>query len=189
MATYEFNGISTEQFNPTDRTDKFYEMYDGTLIEKEPFTVELENKDIELHLYIQDIDMAEYEDSTDHIISVGVVPTLKSLSQSNQNSILEQYDIPEDREKLKEDIAWQLEDIISYGMGIELRSVTVSDLDKVEHTINSAIAIRHAISGLIGFELDRCKNAIGNTGWDFLEDYCEDKDLIQMAIAKQKVIS
>ena len=189
MATYEFDGISTEQFNEQDRTDKFYEMYDGTLIEKEPFTVELDNKEIQLHLYIQDIDMAEYEDSTDHIISIGVVPTLASLSEYNQERILGQYDIVEDREKLKEDIAWQLEDIISYGLGIELRSVTVTDLDKVGYTLNSAIAVRHAISGLIGFELDRCKNMIGNTGWDFLEDFCEDKDIVQMAMDRQKVNS
>ena len=30
MATYEFDGISTEQFNEQDKTEKFYEMYDGT---------------------------------------------------------------------------------------------------------------------------------------------------------------
>lgn len=37
---------------------------------------------------------------------------------------------------------------------------------------------------LIGFELDRYVNRIGNTGWDFLSDYCEDQDLIKLAIAR-----
>jgi hypothetical protein len=66
-----------------------------------------------------------------------------------------------------------------------LRSVTVQE-DEVEHTIDSAMAVRHAVSGLIGFELDRHINAIGNTGWDYLSDYCEDQDLLQLAIARFK---
>ena len=184
MATYEFNGISTEDFNPQDRENEFTEMYDGTLIENKSFTVELDDKEIELHLYIQDTDMAEYDDCTDHIITIGVVPAFKSLSAKNQESILSQYDIAEDREKLKEDTMWQLEDEISYGFGLPLRTVTVSDLNELEHTINSAIAVRHAVSGLIGFELDRYMNRIGNTGWDFLADYCNDVDLIQTACAR-----
>ena len=49
---YEFDGISTEQFNPQDR-ELFTEYYDGTLIEKDNFTVELDSKEVKLHLYIE----------------------------------------------------------------------------------------------------------------------------------------
>lgn len=180
---YEFDGITTESLVEPS-TEDFYEMYNETLIEKKPFTVELDDKEIELHLFIEDTDMAEYEDTENHIITIGVVPAFKSLSKDHQDDILNQYDIAEDREKLKEDIAWQLEDAISYGFGLPLRTVTVTNPDDVEYTIKSAIAVRHAVSGLIGFELDRYMNRIGNTGWDFLADYCTDKDLLQMAMAR-----
>lgn len=179
--TYEFDGISTEQFNEQDR-ELFTEYYDGTLIEKDNFTVELDSKEVKLHLYIEHIDMSEYEDSTDQIISIGVVPAFESLSEEHQQDILGQF-TDEDQEYFKNHTDELLQDSISYGFGITLRSVTVQE-DEVEHTIDSAIAVRHAVSGLIGFELDRHINAIGNTGWDFLSDYCEDQDLLGLAMAR-----
>ena len=180
---YEFDGISTE--SPVEpNTNEFYEIYDRILIEKKPFTVELDDKEVELHLFIDDTDMAEYEDTENHIITIGVVPAFKSLSKDHQDDILSQYDMDDDKEQLKNDTEWQLGDAISYGFGLPLRTVTVTNPDDVEYTIKSAIAVRHAVSGLIGFELDRCMNRIGNTGWDFLADYCTDKDLLQMAMAR-----
>ena len=179
---YEFDGISTEQFNEQDRETKFTETYDGILIEKEPFTVELD-KEVQLHLYIEDIDMSEYEDSTDHIITIGVVPTFESLSEKHQQDILGQYP-KEDQEYFKNHTDELVQDSLSYGFGIPLRSVTVTDLDKLEYTLNSAIAVRGGVSGLIGFELDRYVNRIGNTGWDFLSDYCEDANPIELALSR-----
>ena len=178
---YEFDGISTEQFNEQDR-ELFTEYYDGILIEKDNFTVELDSKEVKLHLYIEHIDMSEYEDTDDQIISIGVVPAFESLSEEHQQDILGQF-TDEDKEYFKNHTDELLQDSISYGFGITLRSETVKE-DDVENKINSAIAIRHAVSGLIGFELDRCMNRIGNTGWDFLADYCNDADLIQMACSR-----
>ena len=62
MPKYECKGMSTEQFNPQDR-EKFWELYNGTLIEKEPLTVWLDDKEVKLHLYIEDVDMSEYDDT------------------------------------------------------------------------------------------------------------------------------
>ena len=179
--TYEFSGISTEQFNPQDR-ELFTEYYDGTLIEKDNFTVELDNKEVKLHLYIEPIDMSEYEDTDDQIISIGVVPAFESLSEKHQQDILGQF-TEEDQEYFKNHTDELLQDSISYGFGITLRSVTVKEND-VENKINSAIAVRSAVSGLIGFELDRYVNRIGNTGWDFLADYCNDEDPVKKALAR-----
>ena len=179
---YEFNGISTEQFNEQDR-ELFTEHCEEYLIEKEPFTVELDSKEVKLHLYIEDLDMAEYGDGTEeHVITIGVVPAFESLSEKHQQYILEQF-TEEDQEYFKNHTENLLQDSISYGFSIPLRSETVK-ADQVEHTINSAIAVRHAISGLIGFELDRYINRIGNTGWDFLANYCEELDLIKTAMAR-----
>lgn len=176
---FEFNGIST---NGEPNKDLFVEMYNGTLLKNDTFTVELDDKDVELHTYIEDIDMAEYDsDSTDHIISIGVVPTFKSLSKKHQERILEQF-MPEDRELLSN--AALTHEGLLYGFGITLHSVTVKDLDKVEHTIDSAVAVHGAVEGLIGFDLDRYQNRIGSTGWDYLNDYCNDVDLVQVALGR-----
>lgn len=182
--TYEFNGISTEQFNEQDR-ELFNEYYDNTLISKETFTVELESKDIQLHLYIQDIDMAEYDDTKEHVIEIGVVPDFESLSEKHQEDILSQF-IEEDREYFKNNTGELLSDIIQYGLGVTLRCETVENPEDVEDKINSAIAVRYAITGLIGFELDRYVNRIGNTGWDMLNEYCCDVDSLQTALARYK---
>lgn len=180
---YEFNGISTEQFNEQDITEKFTEVCDGILIENEPFTVELDDKEIKVHLFIEDIDMADYEDCSDHIIEMGIVPAFESLTKENQESILNQF-TPEDKASMLEDTFGLLYDCLCYGYRVILREETVKELDEVEHKIKSAVAVRHAVSGLIGFELDRFQNAIGNTGWDLLSDYCEGQDLIKLALSR-----
>jgi hypothetical protein len=90
----------------------------------------------------------------------------------------------EDREFYKNNTDALLPDIISYGFGITLRSETVENPEDVEDKVNSAIAVRHGVSGLIGFELDRYVNRIGNTGWDLLADYCNDEDIIKKALAR-----
>ena len=178
---YEFNGISTNQYE--DIKD-FIEYQDqGLIIETVPFIVELEDKEVELHLYIEDLDMGEYGEDTGHVVSIGVIPAFDSLSKKSQDKILDQF-MPEDRASMLENKDSLLFDIFLYGMHVSLRSQTEEDEDKVEHLIKSAIAVRRGVSGLIGFELDRCQNLLGNTGWDFLDDYCCDKDLIQTALAR-----
>lgn len=183
MSKFEFSGISTEQY---EDIKEFIEYQDnGLIIETVPFTVELENKEVELYLYIEDLDMAEFDDTTDHVVSIGIIPSFDSLSKDNQESILNQF-MPEDRERMLEDKESLLFDIFLYGYHIALRSETVKQEDS-EKTVKSAIAVRSAVSGLIGFELDRYYNQIGNTGWDFLDSYCTDKDLLQMALSRQAV--
>ena len=179
---YEFSGIST---NDEPNREQFVEMYDGTLIKKEPFTVYLDDdREVKLHTYIQHTDMSEYDDTEEQIITIGVVPEFTDLSEKHQEDLLGQYDMPEDREKLKQDTVWQLEDAISYGFGLPLHTVTLENTDNVEHTINSAVAVHSAVEGLIGFDLDKPLNRIGSTGWDFLDDYCCDKDYVSAALSR-----
>ena len=175
---YEFNGIST---NGEPQRELFTNMYDNTLIKNKSFTVELDDKEVELHIFIEYIDMADYEDSEDHIITIGVVPTFKSLSKKNQDKILSQF-MPESIKDL-DDIDLTHEGMV-YGFNVPLHTVTIQDSDEVEHTLDSAIAVHGAVEGLIGFDLDKVINGIGNTGWDFLNDYCCDKDLISTALGR-----
>ena len=183
MTKYTFDGISTEQFNPQDK-ELFTETYDGTLILDEPIKVEIEDREIELHYFIQDTDMSEYEDTDEHVITVGVIPSYNSLSERNKESIISQF-AKEDAEEFKKTPETLLPDVLDYGYSVSLHSVAVKE-PEVEHALNSAIAVRFGITGLIGFELDKYINRIGNTGWDFLKDFCFDVDIVKLAINRYK---
>ena len=178
---YKYGGISANQFNADVEKD-FTKTYDGTLIENTPFTVYLTDKEVQVYLYIEDLDMAEYEYNTDHVITVGIVPAFNSLTKNRQDNILSQFD-ETTRENFKSNEIGLVHESLLYGYGIPLRSETVS-VDDAEDTMKSAIAVRGGITGLIGFELDRYQNRIGNTGWDYLSEYCEDKGLIKMALGR-----
>ena len=176
---YEFDGISTETC--TEQDNKFVEVYESTLISKEATTVELDDKEVQIHVYIEDTDMSEYEDTQEHYITMGVVPSFNSLSEKHQQDILSQFS-EEEQGYIKQDTYTLLNEAICYGFAIPLHTVKVENPDDVEHTIQSAKAVHTGVTGLIGFELDKHVNRIGNTGWDFLDDFCNDKDIIKLAL-------
>ena len=92
--------------------------------------------------------------------------------------------IADEKERMLANPAALLYDILVYGYKIALHTETTEDLNKVDHLIKSAVAVSPCVSGLIGFDLDRVFNRIGNTGWDFLSNYCENANLVQLAMNK-----
>ena len=184
---YKFSTMTAEQFDEKDM-DNFTNHYDTVWISKEPFTVELDTKEIELHLFIEYLDMSEYTaDCNTQEISIGVIPTFNSLSDKHKNDILSQF-AEEDREQYKANPTSLLYDIMTYGFKITLHTETTENVDNVDHLIKSAVAVSPCVRGLIGFDLDRMFNRIGNTGWDFLSDYCEEADLLQLAMDRYKKV-
>ena len=180
---YKFSAMMAERFNEQDM-DNFTNHFDTIWISKEPFTVELDTKKIRLHLFIEYLDMSEcIADCNTQEVSIGVVPTFDSLSEEHKNQILSQYTADE-KERMLANPAALLYDILVYGYKIALHSETTEDLNKVDHLIKSAVAVSPCVSGLIGFDLDRVFNRIGNTGWDFLSNYCENANLVQLAMNK-----
>ena len=180
---YKFSTMTAERFNEQDM-DNFTNHFDTIWISKEPFTVELDTKKIKLHLFIEYLDMSEcIADCNTQEVSIGVVPTFDSLSEEHKNQILSQYTADE-KERMLANPAALLYDILVYGYKIALHSETTEDLNKVDHLIKSAVAVSPCVSGLIGFDLDRVFNRIGNTGWDFLSNYCENANLVQLAMNK-----
>ena len=174
---YKFSTMTAEKFDEQDM-DKFTNYFDTTWISKEPFTVELDSKEIELHLVIEYIDMSEYiDDCNTQEVSIGVIPAFDSLSDEYKSKILSQYTVDEKRTNP----VTLLYDIMTYGLKITLHTDTTQDVNEVDHLIKSAVAVSPCVSGLIGFDLDRIINRIGNTGWDFLSSYCESADLLQLA--------
>ena len=185
---YKFSTMTTEQFNEKDM-DNFTNHYDTIWISKEPFKVQLDTKEIELHLFIEYLDMSEcIADCNTQEISIGVIPTFNSLSDKHKNDLLRQFS-EEDREQYKANPTSLLYDILVYGFKITLHTETTEDLNKVDHLIKSAVAVSPCVSGLIGFDLDKIQNRIGNTGWDFLSDYCEGADLIELAMDRYKEVN
>ena len=180
---YKFSTMTAERFNEQDM-DNFTNHFDTIWISKEPFTVELDTKKIKLHLFIEYLDMLEcIADCNTQEVSIGIVPTFDSLSEEHKNQILSQYTADE-KERMLANPAALLYDILVYGYKIALHSETTEDLNKVDHLIKSAVAVSPCVSGLIGFDLDRVFNRIGNTGWDFLSNYCENANLVQLAMNK-----
>lgn len=185
---YKFSTMTAERFDEKDM-DNFTNHFDTIWISKEPFKVELDTKEIELHLFIEHIDMSEYTaDCNTQEISIGVIPTFDSLSDNNKNRILREYSA-EDQEQYKANPTALLYDILSYGFKLTLHTETTEDLNKVDHLIKSAVAVSPCVSGLIGFDLDKMFNRIGNTGWDFLSDYCEGADLIKLAMDRYREVN
>ena len=186
--TYRFSTMTTEQFNEQDM-DNFTNHFDTIWISKEPFKVQLDTKEIELHLFIEYLDMSEcIADCNTQEVSIGVIPTFDSLSDEHKNQILSQF-TAEDREQYKANPTALLYDIMCYGFKLTLHTETTEDLNKVDHLIKSAVAVSPCVSGLIGFDLDRMFNRIGNTGWDFLSDYCEGVDLIKLAMDRYREVN
>ena len=184
---YKFSTMTAEQFNEQDM-DNFTNYFDTVWISKEPFTVELDTKDIKLHLFIEYLDMSEcIADCNTQYVSIGVIPTFDSLSDKHKNDILSQF-AEEDREHYKNNPTTLLYDIMTYGFKITLHTETTENVDDVDHLIKSAVAVSPCVRGLIGFDLDRMFNRIGNTGWDFLSDYCEGADLLQLATDRYKKV-
>ena len=180
---YKFSTMTAERFNEQDM-DNFTNHFDTIWISKEPFTVELDTKKIKLHLFIEYLDMSEcIADCNTQEVSIGIVPTFDSLSEEHKNQLLSQYTADE-KERMLANPAALLYDILVYGYKIALHSETTEDLNKVDHLIKSAVAVSPCVSGLIGFDLDRVFNRIGNTGWDFLSNYCENANLVQLAMNK-----
>ena len=181
---YKFDTLSTEQFNAVDK-EKFYSIYDETLISKEPTTVYFDDTDegereVKLRLYIR-TDFVD--DNETYYITMGVIPEFKELTEENRQTILSQYQQDEQAELLKDE-RQLLSDILDYGFDVPLHTVSTKDENEIDNLINSAIAVRQGVTGLIGFELDVPRNKLGNKGWDFLSEYCEGKNLLELALAR-----
>ena len=123
---YKFSTMTAEQFNEKDMDD-FTNHFDTIWISKEPFKVELDTKEIELHLFIEYLDMSEcIADCNTQEISIGVIPTFDSLSDKHKNDILSQF-AEEDQEQYKANPTALLYDILCYGFKLTLHTETTED--------------------------------------------------------------
>ena len=132
---------------------------------------------------IEVMDFREFCDEDKVTVNLMIVPTLQSLSEKNRKSVVDQFgdDIP------TFDIT---EDIARYGLQVALggEEFEVDDEDsdwedreEIRECLNGIANIFETINSMRGFWLDRIQNGIGNTGWDFLNDYINDQSFTEAA--------
>ena len=181
MATrkqYKFSAMTAEQ-SDKQNIENFYSYFNTVWISKEPFIVELNSKEVELHLFIERMDMSEYiEHCNTQEVVMGIIPSFNSLSEKYKNEILNQY-TADKKEYMKVSPILLLPDILFYGLNIPLYTEATEDANKTDYLIKSAMAVSSGVTNLIGFNLDKTFNIIGNTGWDLLSSYCEDQMILK----------
>lgn len=83
---YKFSSIETNILTNNTRQE-FKEYSTGPWINTHPFEIELDTKEIDLHVYIDITDMSEFtDDSDERMVTLGVIPSFNSLTDSCQKN-------------------------------------------------------------------------------------------------------
>ena len=183
---YQFGGYSTDSID-TDSTFQEYEEGDSFFyIENDIHECEISNKKVKYQIVIENLDFHQStgeKNGDRYIVTLFLVPIFKSLSKSYKQSILDEFN-EEEQKYYNKNYDMLTRDIFDYGFNIPLETQSARTEKEAEKLVEIAKAIIPCVTGLIGFVLDAPRNMIGNTGWDFLEDYCSDKDLLKLAMKR-----
>ena len=146
---------------------------------KDTYTVELDDREVEFRLCVSATDYAamcgDSELDGQVAVDIELVPVPSAFDKSKLESIAESSGVDVDEVTLS--------DIRGYGCYIRLAGETLEGLDdktkmqsdELLDKVRTASYFFDAFGRImIGFALDRRQNLIGNTGWDFLEDYVKD---------------
>lgn len=187
---YNFAGVSTDCDSCT-LEDKFIEQgNDGGeayYVSKQTFNHVEDGLSFRYKYAVEVVDLREFCDENKVSVNLFIVPTLLSLSKKNRDSILSDFgcDIP------KCDLT---PDILRFGCGVCLGGEAFEageddsweDVDGVRECLNGIANIFETINAMRGFWLDRIQNGMGNTGWDFLNDYINDKPFMEAAFQRYR---
>lgn len=105
-----------------------------------------------------------------------IVPTVKSLSEKRQQSVIEFAGTDEPTTM----------DVKDYGMCIVMERTTIQgEFDP--NVIDKIASIVYAMDRIFfGFSLDKYQNRIGATGWDYLRDFIHDIDFTKAVLERWK---
>lgn len=185
---YNFAGVSTDDDRYT-LEDKFIERYndggEAYYVSKQTFNHVEDGLSFRYKYVIEVMDLREFCDEDKVTVNLLIVPTLQSLSEKNRKSVLEGFgdDVP------TYDIT---PDIVMTGCSIPLGGEAFEvgeddyweDHGEIRECLNGIANIFETINSMRGFWLDRIQNGIGNTGWDFLHDYINDKPFQEAAFKR-----
>lgn len=131
--------------------------------------VGLSEKDIEVWVALKVTDLSEFMSSDDYkederfVVEVICVPTPESLTESARESVT-----------YGDDFEPNIYDIDSYGYSVSLWQQACAE-GEVEGVLEKAAEDAKGIKTMIGFNLDKPYNRMGDDGWSILESACEGK--------------
>ena len=139
-------------------------------------TPSIDDKEIKSDLYIRVINMKEATgdaqfDDEPYFAELLLLPKLNEISNNVWKSIAESNSMSIAEIKKSK---YAPVDVMSYGYSIRLQEESGSDPEKL---INELAKNAPAHAFMIGFDLDRPWNQIGNTGWDTLKEITTGKKL------------
>ena len=152
-----------------DETDMFF------AYSKETFTHDFEEDNLNFkYKYVIE---ADYCDG-DIYYALYLVPMPDSLYKDKLESVLASFDID------AEDCS--IYDVRSYGLGILFGSTKTDGENVNEDTIDAIANAMPTMDRLRGFYLDNIQNLIGNSGWDYLNEYINGIDATKVALDRYK---
>ncbi len=193
MSKHKIFGIESDGNNTFQGEFKVIRDYEDTsflAISNKTFQCYLDDdKQVNFKLAVEMMDSAEYDENLKGINTVfALIPTFESLNKKQQESLANfcGFTIEEYREYINaynnpETITCN--DIFDYGMYVvlgyecqeyETPCECVDDYDYTKQTLAAIANVYEAVGSLIGFYLDKPVNRIGETGWDYLKQFCED---------------
>lgn len=104
-------------------------------------------------------------------VNVLLVPLPEALDAGQRESVAHSCGVEPDE--------LTIEDVCSYGCYVPMSSEVVKgvdddaplDADKVQDKVRTAYKCLDCIGSMAGFYLDRPMNAMGSSGWDFMESF------------------
>ena len=181
---YKHNFSMISSNNDADFDNEFTRLseYDGEMIavSKGIYQCFLGSKTIKYRIGVEVMDSSEIPDNDEAeiYVSLFLVPAFTCLCKEKREAIMNSFGL--DAAAYKSDPDIYFHDAIEYGMTVllEHRSYEYDalDLDSREKVVTDVLgdiaSTYSAITGMIGFWLDRCVNRIGETGWDWLRILC-----------------
>lgn len=96
-----------------------------------------------------------------------LVPTPESLAAKKRASVASSSCVEENE--------LEIQDLVWYGCTVVMESDVTRGEDLDGSVIDAIASVFHCIDGLRGFFLDKPQNAIGYTGWTYLEEFINGK--------------
>ena len=185
---HEIFGISTDMDIKFD--EKFEVIYDNSermiAQSKETFTHEEEGFNFKYKYVVDVIDGCTWDGEDVYYIDFVLVPTYDSLGEKHKKSVLSSACVDECDVNIYDVLA----DGVSLFLGSETFStndVPMDENEEVMGALDSIASVFELINSIRGFYFDRYVNKIGNTGWDFLNDYINDIPFTDSLMKRYKV--
>lgn len=185
---HEIFGISTDM--DIKFAEKFDVIYDDSermvAQSKETFTHNENGLTFNYKYVIEVINGNTWNGKDTYYVELSVVPEYDSLGKQHKNSVL----LFEGVDECDVNIFDVLNDGLSLSIGCEklpTNNTPMNEHEEVMGALDSIASVFETINAMRGFYFDKYVNRIGNTGWDFLNDFINDIPFMDSLMKRHKV--